>query len=266
MKDKIIVITGASSGIGRATARIMADRGAKVYDLSRTDKPQEGVTHIYCDVTKRETIEAAIGEIAEREGRIDQLVLSAGMGIAGAIEFTEEAEMQRQFDVNTYGPIRVLQSALKVMRLQSPHGKERGRVVFISSMAGPFSIPFQAMYSASKAAINAFAMALRNELRDYNIKVSVVLPNDVKTNFQRSTDLNGKDVYPKMKGSIEKMIYDEAHGLSSEAVAKKVMKACTRRNPSLYYTSDWLSDLEQLAVHLFPASFVTRVVGWMYKC
>jgi len=263
--SKIVVITGASSGIGRATARMMADRGEKVYDLSRSEKPQDGVEHIYCDVTKMDTVEAAIGEVAKREGRIDLLILSAGMGVAGAIEFTTEQEMHRQFDVNTYGPIRVVQHALKVMRTQEQQGRERGRIVFISSMAGPFTIPYQGMYSASKAAVNSFAWGLRNELRAHHITVTSVLPNDVQTNFQRTTDLNGLDVYPNMKTSIEKMIYDEAHGLTSEQVAKRVVKASTRKSPGLYYTSDWLSDLEQFAMHLFPASWVCRIVGMMYK-
>ena len=89
----VAVITGASSGIGRATARIMADKGWKVYDLSRSDKPQDGVTHIACDVTNRDTIESAIKQIADKEGRIDVLVLCAGMGVAGSIEFTTATYM-----------------------------------------------------------------------------------------------------------------------------------------------------------------------------
>ena len=162
---QIIVITGASSGIGRATARMMADKGNKVYDLSRSDKPQDGVEHIACDVTDRTAIEAAIGQIAKKEGRIDVLVLCAGMGVAGSIEFTKEEEMQRQFDVNVYGPIRVVQAALPLMRTQAMGKNERGRIVFVSSMAAVFSIPFQAMYSATKSALNAFAFALKNELK-----------------------------------------------------------------------------------------------------
>ena len=265
---KIIVITGASSGIGRATARLMADKGHKVYDLSRTDKPQDGVEHIACDVTKRDTIDNAINQIKKKEGRIDVLVLCAGMGVAGSIEFTKEEEMQHQFNVNVYGPIRVVQAALPLMRTQEKNGKERGRIVFVSSMAAIFSIPFQAMYSATKSALNAFAFALKNELKAYNITVSCVLPGNVNTGFgdARRTDLAGSDVYPNMQAAIEQMEQEEKEGLSSEAVAKKVVKACMKKCPSLFYTSDWLSDLECLGNRLLPTWLATKVVGMMYKC
>lgn len=261
----IAVITGASSGIGRASAMMLVEKGYTVYDLSRTENPQEGVKHIACDVTRRETIDEAFRQIKEEAGRIDLLLLSAGMGIAGAIEFTTESEMQRQFDVNVYGPIRVIQAALPIMRVQEVGGKERGRIVFVGSMAGEFCIPFQAMYSATKAAINSFAFGLANELRDYKISVSCVEPGDVHTNFKRTTDLTGGDVYPQMKSAIEQMIHDEENGLTSEQVARRVMRASTTRCPKLYYTSDLLSDLERFAKRIVPTRLAVWVLGKMYK-
>ena len=266
---KIAVITGASSGIGRETARQLADEGYKVYDLSRSHKPQQGVEHIPCDVTRRETIEAAIRQIADREGRIDVLVLCAGMGVAGSIEFTKEEEMQRQFDVNTYGPIRVVQAALPLMRTQPVlYGKERGRIVFVSSMAAVFGIPFQAMYSATKAAINSLAFSLKNELKAYQLAVSCVQPGDVKTGFgaARRTDLDGSDVYPNMQAAIQQMEHDEENGLTAAACAKRVVKACQAKHPSLFYTSDFLSDLECLGNRLLPTCLASKVVGMMYHC
>lgn len=261
---KVAVITGASSGIGRASAARLVKKGYKVFDFSRTENPQEGVEHIACDVTKVETIAAAIAQVKEKAGRIDLLLLSAGMGVAGAIEFTTEGEMQRQFDVNTYGPIRVIRAALPLMRTQEKLGRERGRVVFVSSMAAVFSIPFQSMYSASKAALNAFAFALRNEVKHYDIKVSCVLPGDVHTNFKRTTDLTGSDVYPQMKPAIEQMIHDEENGLTSDAVARQVMKACTRRCPKVYYRSDVLSRLECFAQRICSNSVAAWIVGKIY--
>lgn len=263
----IIVITGASSGIGRETARILADCGHTVYDLSRTDKPQMGVEHLYCDVTKRDTIDAAIQTIAQKEGRIDKLILCAGMGVAGSIEHTADGDMLHQFDVNTFGPIRVIQAALPVMRTQQQQtAPERGRIVFVGSMAGVFGIPFQAMYSATKAAINSFAFSLRNELHSYNIKVAVLMPNDVKTNFSRKTDLTGSDVYPTMQPAIEQMERDEAKGLSAQAVARKVVRATMRSRVGLYYTSDFMSDVECLLQRLLPTSTAAYVVRKLYHC
>lgn len=261
---KVAVITGASSGIGRASAARLVKRGYRVFDLSRTENPQEGVEHVMCDVTKSETIAQAVQRVKDLAGRIDLLLLSAGMGIAGAIEFTTEGEMQRQFDVNVYGPIRVIQAALPLMREQEKVGSERGRIVFVSSMAAVFSIPFQSMYSASKAAINSYAFALRNEVKHYDIKVSCVMPGDVHTNFKRTTDLTGAEVYPHMKGAIEQMIKDEENGLTSDAVAKRVVKACTCRCPKIFYRSDFLSSLECILQRIVSNSVAAWVVGKMY--
>ncbi|MGM9760277.1 MAG: SDR family NAD(P)-dependent oxidoreductase [Parabacteroides sp.] len=265
-QQKIIVITGASSGIGRASARLLADQGYTVYDLSRSEKPQPDVIHVACDVTDKASVGTAIRTVFERERRIDILILCAGMGIAGAIEFTREDEMQRQFDVNTWGSIRVVQAALGGMRQQPVVGGERGRIVFVSSMAGHYAIPFQAMYSASKAAINSFAFALRNELRSHQIPVSCVMPGDVHTAFKRTTDLTGLDVYPQMEKAIRQMEHDEANGLSSEQVARRIVRVATTRTPRLYYTSDRLSDLLRFLSRLFTSDFATRVVSWMYHC
>ena len=177
--------------------------------------------------------------------------------------------MQRQFNVNTYGPIRVVQAALPLMRGQAiVSGNERGRIVFVSSMAAVFGIPFQAMYSATKAAVNSFAFSLKNELKAYKLTVSCVQPGDVKTGFgaARRTDLAGSDVYPNMQAAIQQMEHDEENGLTAAACAKQVVKACLAKHPSLYYTSDFLSDLECLGSRLLPTWLATKVVGMMYHC
>lgn len=262
----IIVITGASSGIGREAARILAEGGHTVYDLSRSDKPQPGVNHLYCDVTKRDTIADAMQVIADRHGRIDKLILCAGMGVAGSIEHTADSDMQHQFDVNTFGPIRVIQAALPLMRTQAKSAHERGRIVFVGSMAGVFGIPFQAMYSATKAAINSFAFSLRNELAPYDIKVAVLMPGDVKTNFSRKTDLTGSDIYPNMQPAIEQMEHDEANGLSATSVARRVVSATMRRHVGLYYTSDLMSDIQCLLQRMLPTAVALSVVRKMYHC
>ena len=261
---KTAVITGASSGIGRATAARLVAKGYRVFDLSRSENAQQGVEHISCDVTKTDTISAAFSLIKDKAGRIDLLILCAGMGIAGAIEFTTESEMQRQYDVNVFGPIRCIQAALPIMRQQPKEGRERGRIVFVSSMAAVFGIPFQSMYSASKAAINAYAFSLRNEVKHYDIKVTALMPGDVHTNFQRTTDLSGSDVYPHMKGAIEQMIHDEHNGMTSDQVARRVVKAATCRCPKVFYRSDLLSSLECLAQRIFTNSFANWIVGKMY--
>lgn len=266
MQTKIAVITGASSGIGRETAALLVERAYTVYDFSRTEKPQPGVTHVYCDVTKPETIREAFQQVAAREEHLDLLILCAGMGVAGSIEHTADDEMQRQFDVNTFGPVRVLQAALPLMRNHADSKGECGRIVFVSSMAAIFGIPFQAMYSATKAAVNSFAFSLRNELRQHHIGVSVVMPGDVKTNFKRHTNLEGQDIYPNMHLAIGQMERDEANGLSAHRVALRVLKAATTRKPKLYYTSDPMSTLQCVLQKLLPTSVALYVVRKLYHC
>lgn len=265
--SRTVVITGASSGIGREVAAMFAHHGDMVYDLSRSHKPQEGVTHVACDVTQRQSIEAAFQTIAQNARHIDVLILCAGMGVAGSIEHTPEEEMQRQFDVNTFGPIRVIQAALPMMRQTKSSARGRaGRIVFVSSMAAVFGIPFQAMYSATKAALNSFAFALRNELHQQGIDVTVVMPGDVKTAFKRYTITEGADVYPTMQRAISQMEHDEAHGLDAKRVARRVFRAATRRCPSLFYTSDPMSTLQCILQRLLPTEVAVYVVRKLYHC
>ena len=146
---KVIVITGGTSGIGLETAKALAAQGHTVYELSRRDAGAEpGIIHLRADVTDEAQCRAAVDEIVRREGRIDVLVNNAGFGISGAIEFTDTAEAQRQFDVNFFGMVRMNRAVLPVMRAQGG-----GRILSMSSVAAPIAIPFQAYYSASKAAV-----------------------------------------------------------------------------------------------------------------
>lgn len=263
-----VVITGASSGIGRATARLMADKGHTVYDLSRSDKPQPGVKHIYCDVTKRDTIQQAMQTIHEEAGRIDTLILCAGMGVAGPLEMLNDEDMQYQTDVNLYGPIRVMQTALPYLRQQEKNSKgERGRIIFISSMGGIFALPFQAMYSATKSAIDGIAFAVRNELYPHNITVCCVLPGDVKTGFTaaRKKEVLGRDIYPNAEGAFQQMEQDEIQGSAPERIAKKILKVAEKRNPTLYYTPDPLSKVQYMLERIAPTRLALFIVRKMYR-
>ena len=160
--DKVVIITGGSSGIGLETAKCLAARGCKVYDLSRRDAEFSFMRHLRADVADAEQLRAAVEEIFAREGRIDVLINSAGMGISGAFEFTEEAEARRLMDVNLFGMNNAIRAVLPHMRAAG-----RGNIVNLSSVAGPLPIPFQAWYSISKAAVNALTMSLANEVRPY---------------------------------------------------------------------------------------------------
>ena len=169
MTEKIAIVTGGTSGIGLCTAAALQKQGCKVYTISRRDFSDSRFTHIRADVTDPEAAEQAVRQVKEAEGRIDIVVNCAGYGISGAIEFTPAEDARRQMDVNFFGMVNVNKPALTIMREQGG-----GRIVNTSSMAAVFAIPFQAYYSASKAAINSYTMATANELRPYGVTMCAV--------------------------------------------------------------------------------------------
>ena len=155
MSNKVAVVTGGTSGIGRATALALKDAGCTVYELSRRAQGVEGLHHISADVTREESVRAAVEQIMAREGRIDILVNNAGFGISGAVEFTSTEDAKSLFDVNFFGMVNMNRQVVPIMR-EAGHG----RIVNLSSVAAPVPIPFQTYYSATKAAVNAYTMAL----------------------------------------------------------------------------------------------------------
>ena len=178
MSNKVAVVTGGTSGIGRATALALKDAGCTVYELSRRAQGVEGLHHISADVTREESVRAAVEQIMAREGRIDILVNNAGFGISGAVEFTSTEEAKSLFDVNFFGMVNMNRQVVPIMREAG-----RGRIVNLSSVAAPVPIPFQTYYSATKAAVNAYTMALANELRPFGVTVCAVMPGDIHTGF-----------------------------------------------------------------------------------
>ena len=211
--SEIAVITGGTSGIGKATALCLREAGYTVYELSRREQGVEGLHHIRCDITDEDQVRAAVAEIIGQAGRIDVLINNAGFGISGAVEFTDTAEAQRLLDVNFFGMVRMNKAVIPHMRQAG-----RGRIVNLSSVAAPCPIPFQAYYSAGKAAVNAYTMALANELRPFGITVCAVQPGDIHTGFTaaRVKTMAGDDVYQGRIGrSVQRMEHDEQTGMES---------------------------------------------------
>ena len=245
------VITGGSSGIGLAAVSLFRQRGWTVYSLSR----REG-----CDVTDAEACRIAIGQIAETEGRIDLLICCAGMGIAGPIELTSDHDAHSQMEVNVHGAINAVQAVLPFMRRQGS-----GRILFVSSVAAQFGLPYQSWYSASKAALNALALALRCEVRDQGIKVAVVMPGDVSTPFTAARQKAGlSPLYPHAAQSIATMEHDERHGMSPDSVASVLWRLATCRYVPMCTIVGWKYRLLCLLDRLVPKTLSTWVVGRMY--
>lgn len=259
--EKVLILTGGSSGIGKATVELFAQKGYKVYELSRHGENRERITHINCDVTNPDDCKAAVQQVISESGRVDLLISNAGMGISGAVEFTDINDAKRQFDVNFFGSVNIAQAVLPQMRQQ-----RFGRIIFISSVAAVFAIPFQSFYSASKAAISTMAMSLRNEVAPFGIDVCCLLPGDVKTGFTeaRVKSMAGSDVYTHMNKAVANMEKDEQSGITPERMAKKLYSMAETVMPCPFHTVGILYHLFLLLGKVLPASLVYRVVGKMY--
>ncbi len=258
-KQKIAVVTGGSSGIGKAVCGELARRGYYVYEFSRRENSSAGVHHIACDVTCSNQVANAM-EIAAKDG-IDLLLCCAGFGISGAVEFTSTADARKQLDVNLFGVDSVVKAAIPALR------KSQGNIVLVSSVAAAAPIPFQTWYSVSKAAINAYAIALRSELRPFGIKVCSVMPGDICTEFTaaRSKSHIGDDIYEgRISRSVAGMEKDEENGMTPEAAARKIVRVAVRRSVPAHYTVGFGYQILVLLLKLLPASLASWVVGLLY--
>jgi len=274
--NQVVLLTGASSGIGKATAEWLMERGFRVYGTSRKaaaenagrpDKTSASggfVAMIPLDVTSEESVENAVRTVLEREGRIDVLVSNAGMGIAGSIEDTSLGEAQEQFDVNFFGTLRTIRHVLPVMRKQG-----RGRIIVVSSVAGLISIPFQSMYSASKYALEALVEALRHEVAPFGIKACLVEPGDTRTGFTSSrviAEAAGEDspYYARFRKSLGRMEHDEQNGAPPEKVARAIHGMIMRKNPPIRRAVGPGYKTILFLKRLLPSRLVEKLVGMLY--
>ena len=190
--NKTAIVTGGTSGIGKAAALALKKDGWTVYELSRRLTGTEGINHITADITDESGVAAAVEQVVSAEGHIDLVVNNAGFGISGAVEFTDTEDAKRLFDTDFFGMVRINRLIIPIMRKQGG-----GKIINISSVAAPIPIPFQTYYSAAKAAVNSYTMALANEVRPFKIGVCAVQPGDIKTGFTsaRQKHALGDDVY-----------------------------------------------------------------------
>jgi NAD(P)-dependent dehydrogenase (short-subunit alcohol dehydrogenase family) len=267
-RPRVIVITGASSGIGKACAEFLHTQGYRVYGTSRRapravvqasvsdDKPLFEL--IPLDVTSDESVERAIGVVAAREGRIDAVLNNAGFGVAGAVESTSLDEAREQFETNFFGTLRVCRAVLPIMRQQGT-----GHILNVSSIAGQIGIPFQAFYSASKFAVEGFTEALRIEVAPLGIRVALVEPGDFRTGFTASRRM-ARDAAPpaysaRQAKALGVMEHDETHGATPEAVGRLVHRIITSRSPRVRYAVGPASEKLALALRRFAPS---RLFEW----
>ena len=260
--SKVCVITGGTSGIGKCTAQAMLEKGYTVYELSRRAQGIEGLHHIVADVTDEQTLAAAINEILQREDHIDVVINNAGFGISGAVEFTKTEDAQHQLDVNFFGMVRMNRQVLPIMRKQG-----YGRIVNLSSVAGAIAIPFQTYYSASKAAINSYTMALANEVKPFGIQVCCVQPGDIRTGFTAAREKNqlGDDIYDgRIARSVAGMERDEQTGMAPEKAGAFIAHVATRKGSKPVNTIGLQYQFFCFLAKVLPAKALNYLVGLIY--
>ena len=257
IKNKIALVTGASSGIGKATAERLAKAGYKVYGTSRkgAQAGQQSFEMLALDVTSDESVEAAVGELIRREGRIDLLVNNAGFGVApaGAEESTVE-QAKSIFDTNFYGMLRMTSAVVPHMRQQGS-----GRILNISSVLGFLPAPYMALYAATKHAVEGYSESLDHELRTRGIRVSTVQPAYTKTGFDSNLlEPDAKlDEYRKNRAALIIRVKEAVEGGDEPiVVAETVLKAASAARPKLKYTAGSLACRLKFLRRFAPAFMV----------
>ena len=260
--SKVAIVTGGTSGIGRATALALRDAGYTVYELSRRAEGVEGLHHIAADVTDEQAVDAAVAQVMAAEGHIDVLVNNAGFGISGAVEFTETAEAKKLFDVNFFGMVNMNRAVVPLMRQAG-----RGRIVNLSSVAAAVPIPFQTYYSATKAAVNAYTMALSNELRPFGVTVCAVMPGDIHTGFTAARHKvgQGDEIYAgRISRSVKRMEHDEQTGMDPAKAGAFVGKVALKTSHKPLYTIGFAYKAAVLLTKILPARALNWLIGKIY--
>jgi NAD(P)-dependent dehydrogenase (short-subunit alcohol dehydrogenase family) len=268
---KRVLITGASTGIGRATALRLASSGWTV--LAGVRRTQDGealaasggklLVPIVLDVTDAAQIAAAVERVSEHGGRLDALVNNAGIGYGGPLELTSIDDLRNQFEVNVVGPVALTQALLPALRLA------RGRVVFVSSVGGRVAMAFTAPYAASKHAVEAIGDALRVELRSSKVQVALIEPGSVATPIWDKSRAQGAhvsvppelaDQYGHVEAAMGKVIENtERRGVPPEHVAKTIEDALTARRMKARYLIGRDARAMLLAKRLLPDHVFDRV-------
>ena len=262
MKTKSVIITGVSSGIGKASAELFLQSGWQVYGLSRSRVSMDGLHWFSCDVTDPDAVHSAFSSILS-EITPDLLLVNAGNGISGAMEFISSEDCALQLNTNLLGAVLSSREVLSSMRKS-----QSGKILFISSLAAVFPIPFQSLYSASKAGLSCFSDALRLEVSPFHIQVATLLLGDVKTGFTATRKKNeeGNELYQdRIRSSVQKMEHDELHGISPEKVAKKILSLANRNRLSPHNTIGFQSRLLLFLSRILPTSLVLKIVSIIYR-
>lgn len=265
--SKVVLITGASSGIGKSIATFLKSKDYIVYGTSRNPKNIEDFTFelIALDVLKVATIKNAVDFIIEKEGRLDVLVNNAGMGITGPVEDTPTEEMRAVFNTNLFGAIDVMKAVLPQMRAQ-----KSGTIINVTSIAGYMGLPFRGFYSASKGALELVTEATSMEVKSFGINVVNVAPGDFATNIAAGryhTPVFEKSAYKeKYQENLDLMDAHVDEGMDPIEMAKVVYKIINTKKPKLHYkVGDFMQKFSIVLKRILPDKIYQKLLMNHYK-
>jgi NAD(P)-dependent dehydrogenase (short-subunit alcohol dehydrogenase family) len=236
LDQKVVLITGASSGVGQSTARLFSRRSYKVFGTSRNPSAAQnipGVEMLPLDVRTDESVQACVDAVANRDGRIDVLINNAGHELAGALEELTAEDARAQFETNFFGVVRTVDAVLPLMRRQ-----KRGHIINVSSLAGLSAVPFLGIYCASKFALEGYTEALRYEVKPFNVRVSMTEASFLKTPMRNHRQVAANRIAeydPWRERALKAIRAYEEEGPGPELVAETLFEIASSNAPRLRY-------------------------------
>jgi NAD(P)-dependent dehydrogenase (short-subunit alcohol dehydrogenase family) len=262
MADRqVVLVTGASSGIGFETAALLAERSYRTFGTSRdpANRPgPKGVEMLKLDVRSDEEARAVVADVVRREGALHVLVNNAGFGLFGGAEETSLEEAREQFETNFWGAVRMATNVLPHMREQ-----RSGRIINISSVLGFVALPFQAFYVAAKHALEGYSEVLSLEVRQFGIRVVLIEPSSIRTAFvEHHKDASRRiEAYATERDRVLAMMKDRIHhGSDPKRVARAILAAIRAREPNVRYTVGTGSGSLKAARMVLPTSLFDLAV------
>lgn len=271
--EKVVLITGASSGMGKSAAQLLHNQGYIVYGAARRlemmrDLNEQGIGSISLDLTKDESIVEAVNTVLKKEGRIDVLINNAGYGSYGTVEDVSIDEAKRQFEVNIFGLARITQLVIPGMRQQGS-----GRIINISSMGGKMYTPFGAWYHATKHALEGWSDCLRLELKQFGVDVVIVEPGGIDTpwgiiaaeNLKKTSGTGAYAKYANIVADAMHRDYSNGRYTHQDVLGKVIAKAATDKNPKRRYVKGFGAKPAIWARKWFGDAVFDRVIVAMIR-
>ena len=265
--NKVVLITGGSSGIGKSIGEFLHQKGFVVYGTSRN--PEKISNSIFplvaLDVRDKQSIVNCVAEVIQKAGRLDVVINNAGVGITGPIEEIPTEEIKNNFETNLFGPIEVMKAVLPQMRLQ-----QSGLIINVTSIAGYMGLPFRGVYSASKGALELITEALRMEVKSFGIHITNVAPGDFATNIAA-----GRYHAPVIKGSAYEMTYGKSlkemdnhvdSGSNPNEMARAIFAIIQNENPKIHYkVGAFMQKFSIVLKRILPDKMYERMLMNHYK-